>query len=144
MRALAEGRLHTLLITDDLAFHHSAWFGAGATDITDRRVPSRPGHRPLIRFHDRLSARDQATTERFLSRRARRSGAFEGVSVPAEEPQRGEARCNRVGSEDGEIGASPAESEPCVLHRRDEVREWQRAADVAKARGENSSGWRGA
>ena len=56
-------------------------------------------------------------------------------SVPSEAPQREDAGAYRVGDEDSEIGAAPAEPEPRVLHGGDEVGEWEQAADVAKARG---------
>ena len=56
-------------------------------------------------------------------------------SGPAEEPQRGDAGCDRVGGEYREIGAGPAEPEPRVLHGGDQVGEGQQAADVAEAGG---------
>jgi len=65
-------------------------------------------------------------------------------SVPAEEPQRGDAGGDRPGGEDREIGAGLAEPEPRVLHGGDEVGQWQQVAGVAQARGQDGSGWRGA
>ncbi|MDH6136856.1 hypothetical protein P3T37_006287 [Kitasatospora sp. MAA4] len=49
VRALAEGRLGTLLITDDPSSRVGAWFGPRATDITDRRTAPAPGQEPLVR-----------------------------------------------------------------------------------------------
>lgn len=49
LRALAERRLRTLLITDDPLSRDSAWFGPGPTHVTDRRVPPAPGREPMSR-----------------------------------------------------------------------------------------------
>ncbi|MGW3045697.1 baeRF2 domain-containing protein [Kitasatospora sp. NPDC001159] len=38
IRALADGALRTLLITDDPAHRRTAWFGPGSTDIADQRT----------------------------------------------------------------------------------------------------------
>ncbi len=56
-------------------------------------------------------------------------------SVPAETPQRQDSGPYRVGGEDGEVGAAPAEPEPRVLHGGDEMCERQHGADVTQAHG---------
>lgn len=53
LRALAEGRLQTLLVCDDADAQRTAWFGSRPTDVTDRRngLPEEAGPRvrgPLV------------------------------------------------------------------------------------------------
>ncbi|MFH9352276.1 Vms1/Ankzf1 family peptidyl-tRNA hydrolase [Kitasatospora sp. NPDC017646] len=49
MRALADGALRTLLITDGLAGRRTAWFGPGPTDIADQSASLPPDRTPMVR-----------------------------------------------------------------------------------------------
>ncbi|MGW2248714.1 baeRF2 domain-containing protein [Kitasatospora sp. NPDC001660] len=49
VRALADGALRTLLITDGLAGRRTAWFGPGPTDIADQPASLPPDLKPVLR-----------------------------------------------------------------------------------------------
>ncbi|MFD5462166.1 Vms1/Ankzf1 family peptidyl-tRNA hydrolase [Kitasatospora sp. NPDC127059] len=49
MRALADGALRTLLITDTLAGRRTAWFGPGPTHIADQPASVPPDRGPMVR-----------------------------------------------------------------------------------------------
>ncbi|MEU8516886.1 Vms1/Ankzf1 family peptidyl-tRNA hydrolase [Kitasatospora sp. NPDC048722] len=49
VRALADGALRTLLITEDLAGRRTAWFGPGPADIADQPATPPPDTTPLVR-----------------------------------------------------------------------------------------------
>ncbi|MFI6845243.1 Vms1/Ankzf1 family peptidyl-tRNA hydrolase [Kitasatospora sp. NBC_00085] len=48
VRALADGQLRTLLVTDDPASHHTAWFGPKPTDIADLGTAFAADAGPLV------------------------------------------------------------------------------------------------
>ncbi|MFI8458547.1 hypothetical protein [Kitasatospora sp. NPDC085464] len=48
LRALADGQLRTLLVTDDPASHHTAWFGPNPTDIADLGTAFAADAGPLV------------------------------------------------------------------------------------------------